>query len=425
MTQVTLATGEREEIAPTPRTLRRHWLMPWRTLAASVVILVGVGVFLYPQVASWFSQREQSRATEVAQAQLEEPPNDNPVVKQVGLDVAHAYNDALASGAILNANAHVAVGDGTSTDESLVYGDILNATGSGFMGRLLYSALAIDLPIYHGTSDQTLEHGVGHLEGTSLPVGGIGTRAVLTAHRGLASAKLFTDLDKAQMGDTFTVSVLDQVLTYQVVDIQVIQPEDTEELLADPNRDLVTLVTCTPLGINSHRILVTAQRVTPTPERDVVAAHAKPDLPGFPWWAVILGAVVLALAAYVWAAGRQSADGPATASGATDLRRARMSPTATVPPPPARTETIGGATMAAEDAAGAQQNFVDEAVAKTKETYENISQTVGGALDSDQAEQVTDSILDTVSDFAKKILPEQTHAKIDEVRDQVDGAVGQ
>ncbi len=274
-------------------------------------------------------------------------------------------------------------------------------------------------------TDDVLERGTGHLEGTALPVGGASTHAVLTGHRGLATAELFTHLDRVAVGDTFTIEVFGEVLSYRVSVTRVVAPEDTETLYPQTGRDLVTLVTCTPLGINSHRILVTGERILPTPVDDVAAAGARPDIPGFPWWAVILGAVVLALAAYVWAAGRQSADGPATASGATDLRRARMSPTATVPPPPARTETTGGALMAAEDAAGAQQNFVDEAVAKMKETYENISQTVGGALDSDQAEQVTDSILDAVSDFAKKILPEQFHAKIDEVRDQVDRAVGQ
>ena len=150
---------------------------------------------------------------------------------------------------------------------------------------------------------ETLERGIGHLEGTSLPVGGVGTRAVLTAHRGLPTATLFNELDRAAIGDTFTIAVLDQVLTYQVVESKVIQPDETEAILADPDRDLVTLVTCTPLGINSHRILVTAERITPTPAKEIAAAAAKPELPGFPWWVVILGGVVLLLGTYVWSAG--------------------------------------------------------------------------------------------------------------------------
>ncbi|HMQ65885.1 MAG TPA: sortase [Arachnia sp.] len=114
---------------------------------------------------------------------------------------------------------------------------------------------------------------------------------------------MFNDLDKAKVGDTFTIAVLDQVLTYQVVEYKVIEPDQTEAILADPDRDLVTLVTCTPLGINSHRILVTAERVTPTPEKEIAAAAARPELPGFPWWVVILGGVVLLLTPYVWSAG--------------------------------------------------------------------------------------------------------------------------
>lgn len=282
---------------------RSGWRMPWLQAVAGLVILAGVCIFLYPQVASWFSQKEQSRVTALAQERMEEPPNNDAAVRATELTRAHEYNDALASGALLNANANVAVGDGTLSNDTLIYEDMLNLMGDGFMGRLRYDSLEIDLPIYHGTSTTTLEHGIGHLEGTSLPVGGIGTRAVLTAHRGLPTATLFSDLDKAVMGDTFTVSVIDQVLTYKVVDIQVIKPEDTEAIIADPERDLVTLVTCTPLGINSHRILVTAERITPTPERDVDAARKAPELPGFPWWAVILGGATLVLGVYTWRAG--------------------------------------------------------------------------------------------------------------------------
>ena len=285
------------------RRAQPQWRMPWLHLLACLVILAGTCVFLYPQTASWFSQKEQSRVTEMAQENLKLPPNDDQKLRDERIARAHEYNAALASGALLKANANVAVGDGSSANESLVYEELLAMTGSGFMGRLRYESLTIDLPIYHGTSDATLEKGLGHLEGTSLPVGGIGTRSVLTAHRGLPSATLFNNLDKAALGDTFTVSVLDQVLTYRVIDIQVIQPDQTKAILADPDRDLVTLIACTPLGINSHRILVTGERVTPTPIEDVVKAADPPEIPGFPWWAVILGSVISALTIYVWRAG--------------------------------------------------------------------------------------------------------------------------
>lgn len=281
-----------------------RWRFPPAQAIACLLILLGVCVLLYPQTASWFAQREQSRATESAQERLEAPPADDPGYRAEQIELAREYNDALSSGALLKANTPVATGEGDLAKGSPAYDELLDPTGTGFMGRLQYPLLGIDLPIYHGTADNTLRKGVGHLEGTSLPVGGVGTRAVLTAHRGLPESTLFTHLDRAEVGDTFTISVLDEVLTYRIFEKQVVDPADTEEILANPDRDLVTLVTCTPLGINSHRILVTAERVTPTPPAEIRAAATHPDLPGFPWWAVGVGAAVTLLTVYVVWAGR-------------------------------------------------------------------------------------------------------------------------
>ena len=286
-----------------------RWKLSWIQLVACLIILAGICTFLYPDIASWFAQREQSEAINYSQTEEEEPPHDE-AARAEALAAAHRYNDALASGALLRANANIAVGDGTRSDESLVYADLLNLGGEGFMGRLKYDALAIDLPIYHGTSDETLQRGIGHLEGTSLPVGGTGTRSVLTAHRGLPEATLFNDLDKAKVGQTFTVSVLGQVLTYQVTEIQTVDPSATKSILADPDRDLISLVTCTPLGINSHRILVTAERILPTPAQDIVAAAEPPTVPGFPWWAVILAGSILVLGLYLWRSGYETVPAP-------------------------------------------------------------------------------------------------------------------
>lgn len=277
--------------------------MPWLHAIACLVVLAGVSIFIYPEAASWLSQREQSRVTEQVQTQLQQPPNNDASHRARQFEDADAYNNALASGALYAANANIAIGDGATSAGGFRYDELLDPAGNGFMGRLLYGSLDIDLPIYHGTGDKTLERGIGHLEGTSLPVGGVGTRPVLTAHRGLPTATLFDNLDKSEVGDTFTVSVLDRVLTYRVTEVQVIRPDQTEEILAEPQRDLVTLVTCTPLGINSHRILVTAERITPTPPEEALAATAAPELPGFPWWAVILGATVVVLGVYVWRSG--------------------------------------------------------------------------------------------------------------------------
>lgn len=299
MSTVTQSPAPRHASMPA----KTKWRFPWASAIACLIILAGTVVFLYPHVASWFSQKEQSRVTALAQETMELPPNDSEIHRAEQIELAREYNNALASGAIYEANSNIAKGDGASSDETLVYSELLNINDAGFMGRLRYDALDIDLPIYHGTSDEVLNKGVGHLEGTSLPVGGVGSRSVLTAHRGLPRATLFNELDKAAIGDTFTLSVMGEVLTYQVVESQVIEPSETHAILADPDRDLVTLVTCTPLGINTHRILVTAERITPTPIADIEAAQAVPTLPGFPWWAVVLAAVVIGIGLYIWRSG--------------------------------------------------------------------------------------------------------------------------
>ena len=137
------------------------------------------------------------------------------------------------------------------------YWEMLNTNPDGIMARLSVPSIDVDLPIYHGTSDAVLEHGVGHLQGTSLPVGGVDTHSVLTAHTGLAKATLFSNLKDVEIGDTFTISVFGEVLTYEVVETQTILPAETGSLIIQGDRDIVTLVTCTPLGINTHRYLVT------------------------------------------------------------------------------------------------------------------------------------------------------------------------
>lgn len=307
-TTIQLREDEHSGARIAPRQGRSRWRMPWVEAVAAAVILVGTLVLLYPTIASWFSQLEQSRVTATALEMLDEPPHDDDQFRANQFAAAHAYNAALASGAVFRANENVVSSDGAGEGMTFVYEDLLNPLGAGFMGRLRYEALDIDLPIYHGTSEHTLAMGVGHLEGTSLPVGGLGTRSVLTAHRGLPQATLFNELDRARVGDTFTVAVLDQVLSYRVVDTLVIEPDQTEAIIPVQDRDLVTLVTCTPLGINSHRILVNAERVTPTPVAAREAAVAAPDLPGFAWWAVALGAVVVGTSAYVWHAGRRRSE---------------------------------------------------------------------------------------------------------------------
>lgn len=286
----------------TPKRRPAHRAQGWRLkglpLAAMLLLVVGAIVFLYPQAAAWTNQKNQAAAL-AATSKIHEGGGQRERAAQ--LEAAHAYNDALASGALLKANSNVPTGDGAGAGQ-FDYESLL-ASPDGVMARIRYERAEIDLPVYHGTGDSTLLRGIGHLQGTSLPVGGIGTRSVLTGHRGLADATMFTHLDQAEVGDQFTLEVLGEALVYRVVDIQIIEPEGTEALLPDPDRDLVTLVTCTPLGVNTQRILVTGERVTPTPAAAVAEVGTPSDLPGFPWWVVILSAVLVIAAGYVWVSG--------------------------------------------------------------------------------------------------------------------------
>ncbi|CBT74508.1 MULTISPECIES: class C sortase [Glutamicibacter] len=281
------------------RRASRRWRPGLLTIASSLLALVGLSVLLYPSAASWMSSYNQSLLIEDMGRSLE---NASPGVDEQ-LSLAQRYNEALSTGVNLDANANVPTGSGTSSDASLRYEDMLNTGSSDVMARVRIPAIDVDLPIYHGTSDETLLRGVGHLEGSSLPIGGADTHSVLTAHRGLAQAEMFTNLDKVDVGDRFTIEVFGEVLTYQVRETKVVDPDDTDTLHAVAGEDLVTLVTCTPLGINSQRILVTGERVTPTPIEDVQAAGQAPDIPGFPWWALIFGAGLLLIATYFWRSG--------------------------------------------------------------------------------------------------------------------------
>ncbi|TDP93120.1 sortase A [Leucobacter luti] len=271
----------------------------WRPSALTIVIavlaLAGIGAGLYPMSAGWLSSYNQSKVLSTSVANLDSltPSADEQ------LAAAEAYNRALSAGVVLGKNAHVPVGDWTLADQTLEYDELLRGGANGLMSRIKIPSIGVDLPVFHGTSDAVLARGSGHLEGSHLPVGGSGTRSVLTAHRGLANATMFTNLDQVTLGDTFVVETLGRVMTYRVRDIQVIAPEDTGTLRAELGEDLVTLITCTPLGINTHRIVVTGERITPTPIADVQAAGATSAIPGFPWWAVWSGLGLLLVTGYV------------------------------------------------------------------------------------------------------------------------------
>ncbi|WP_333811633.1 class C sortase [Timonella senegalensis] len=275
----------------------RPSMLSWSIYVIGILALV---VGFYPQVSAWFSSYNQSLIVENYNAQLAHArPSAEEQLRQ-----AREYNDALSAGVVLESNARVASGVGTSSNADLKYNNILRVNSQGLMARLKVPSVDIDIPVYHGTSDAVLLKGSGHLEGSHLPVGGPSTRSVLTAHRGLASSTMFTNLDKVKESDTFSIEVFGEVLVYRVRDIKVIAPEDTDTLKVEANKDLVTLITCTPLGVNSHRILVTGERVESVPGEVLKDATAAPTIPGFPWWAVWIGLGLLVLTGYLARQGR-------------------------------------------------------------------------------------------------------------------------
>ncbi len=227
--------------------------------------MVGILMLLYPTVSNWSNQRVQTRAVAVY---------DETVSNLTGTDytaafaAADAYNSSLAEVGSRLALVYPDVLEG--------YEDALNIVGTGMMGYLAIEKINVELPIYHGTSDGVLQFAVGHLEGSSLPVGGESTHCVLSAHRGLPSALLFTQLDELEEGDTFTITVLDQVLTYEVDLISIVEPEDVEGLYIEKGKDYCTLMTCTPYGINTERLLVRGIRIDNEDTLVHVTAEAYP-----------------------------------------------------------------------------------------------------------------------------------------------------
>lgn len=218
------------------------------TIILILIFLVGLSVMLYPTVSDYINQKNQSRAVA---SYSEEVENLSDVDYQAYFDAADDYNRRLAE----TPDAFY------RPEEVSGYTDTLDVSGTGIMGYITISKIGVELPVYHGTSDGVLQVAAGHLEGSSLPVGGAGTHAVISAHRGLPSAKLFTNLDELEVGDTFTITVLDRVLTYEVDQISIVLPTETDLLQPVEGKDYVTLMTCTPYGINTHRLLVRGKRI--------------------------------------------------------------------------------------------------------------------------------------------------------------------
>ena len=213
------------------------------------VFLLGLGILLYPSVSDYWNSMHQTRAIGAYEDTLSGMTQKD---YSEYFAQADAYNAALASLPTPLTGYEVL----DTLEEVPKYRDVLDVNGMGIMGYIDIDEIGVELPIYHGTDPSVLNVAVGHLEGTSLPVGGVGTHCVLSAHRGLPSARLFTDLDRLKVGDTFTLTVLNRLLTYQVDQVLIVEPDQVEALAIDPNEDYCTLVTCTPYGINTHRLPV-------------------------------------------------------------------------------------------------------------------------------------------------------------------------
>lgn len=218
------------------------------TIILILVFFVGLSVMLYPTLSDYVNQLHQSRAVATYAEDVDKLTDAD---YSAYFEAADAFNAQIAADP-----------DALYFPQRFpTYESTLDVTGTGIMGYITIEKIGVELPIYHGTSDSVLQIAAGHLEGTSLPVGGKSTHAVISAHRGLPSAKLFTNLDELEAGDTFTITVLDRVLTYEVDRISIVLPTETDLLQPVEGQDYVTLMTCTPYGINTHRLLVRGHRV--------------------------------------------------------------------------------------------------------------------------------------------------------------------
>lgn len=227
-----------------------------------LLFLLGLGLVAYPMISSHYTERHQSQVYTQYQEVVEKAGGEE---LDTARAEAEAYNELLASGA-------------TAAElEALDYDSLLNLAGNGIMGYIEIPAIDVLLPIYHGVGEDSLERGAGHMPSTSLPIGGRGTHTVISAHSGMATARMFTDLEQLEEGDFFYLHVLDGTLSYEVDQILVVKPYQIDALKIDREQDYVTLITCTPYGVNSHRLLVRGHRIEPEAEENASHEIASPQ----------------------------------------------------------------------------------------------------------------------------------------------------
>lgn len=263
---------------------------PLLLLAPLLIFAVGAGIFLYPAISNFLAERGQQDTIRTYHAKVQ---TMNQEEIDAAWEEAQIYNENLAGDPV---HDPFVMGSGYVLPDN--YEDVLNIEGDGVMGEIEIPKIDVDLPIYHGTSEEVLEKGAGHLEMTALPIGGKNRHPVISAHRGLPSAELFTRLDEMEIGDEFYIHVLDETLAYEVDQIEVIEPEELSLLQPEEDKDLVTLLTCTPYAVNTHRLLVRGTRVPyeeTTPEDTVTTVEHENTWLNDYLYAILAGLSILAL----------------------------------------------------------------------------------------------------------------------------------
>lgn len=233
--------------------MKKHMI----TIILFLVLIVGLSLVLYPSFSDWWNSKHMSRVITDYVNLIDDLEEDE---YEELLEAAREYNRSL----LYRTNGYT-----TTPEQKEQYNKLLNIAGNGVMGYIEVPSIGVSLPVYHGTEDTVLQVAIGHLDWSSLPVGGESTHSVVSGHRGLPSAKLFTHLDKVREGDLFMLRILDEVLTYEVDQILIVEPHEVDSLMISKGKDYCTMFTCTPYGINTHRLLIRGHRVANLEEKEI------------------------------------------------------------------------------------------------------------------------------------------------------------
>lgn len=258
-------------------------------IVIALIFLLGLGIMLYPAISNQIAKKNQMKTIQVMEDKIEQMDAEECEAMR---SRAEEYNQALSGD---NIEDPFILGSGIVISDD--YDEIMDL-GDGIMAELIIPKIDVELPIYHGTDDEILSKGVGHLKQTAFPIGGEGTHCVISGHTGLPSAKLLTDLDELEIGDYFYIKVLNETLAYKVDDIHSVEPNDTSDLKPVAGKDYITIITCTPYGQNTHRLLVRGERVEYTPQEEEDGTYTITNiinLQAISWWviAAVIGGVVL------------------------------------------------------------------------------------------------------------------------------------